>query len=170
MSNSNDSLNDLAQVRDQLESVTKRADDLERRLRCQIEEDAANNPPDVEVANRLREAAQAAAISNIAFQQLEARSAEQLAIRDAAIAEKDALILEWMHSNEAFKRLATQYGNKLGVTDEQRTEAYQKNILDAADEDPKFDVPEDWSIEPDAPTAKAILEGDSASTKAEPDL
>jgi hypothetical protein len=51
---------------------------------------------------------------------------------------KNALILEWMHSNEAFKRLAKQYGNKLGITDEQRTEDFNQNLVDVAEEDPKF--------------------------------
>jgi len=56
----------------------------------------------------------------------------------AAITEKDALILEWMHSNEAFKRLARQYGKKLGVTDEQRQNDFDNQVLDVAEEDPKF--------------------------------
>jgi hypothetical protein len=36
------------------------------------------------------------------------------------LAQKDDLLKEWMHSNEAFKRLARKYGKKLGVSDEQR--------------------------------------------------
>ena len=54
------------------------------------------------------------------------------------IEEKDALILEWMHSNEAFKRLARQYGKKLGVSDEQRQTDFDEEILLTAEEDPKF--------------------------------
>ena len=52
--------------------------------------------------------------------------------------EKDALILEWMHSNDAFKQLARQYGMKLGVTDEQRREDFQDKVLDLADDDPSY--------------------------------
>jgi hypothetical protein len=54
------------------------------------------------------------------------------------IKEKDALILEWMHSNEAFKRLARQYGKKLDVSDEQRQTDFDNNILDIAEEDPSL--------------------------------
>jgi len=136
MSDSNDALNDLAKVQGQLECANKRADDLER-LRRQREDDAVNLS-DEEVANRLREAAQAKAISDVASKYLKAHSDEQLAMKDAAISEKDALILKWMHSNEAFKRLARQYGNELGVTDEQGKEDRANAILDVAEEDPKY--------------------------------
>jgi hypothetical protein len=54
------------------------------------------------------------------------------------IKEKDALILEWMHSNEAFKRLARQYGKKLDVTDEQQTDDYRHTVVDVSEENPKF--------------------------------
>ena len=54
------------------------------------------------------------------------------------IEEKDAMILEWMHSNEAFKRLAKQYGKKLGVNDEQRVDDVFAEVEDVAEEDPKF--------------------------------
>lgn len=55
-----------------------------------------------------------------------------------SLSEKDALILEWMHSNEAFKRLARQYGKKLDVSDEQRQIDFDNNILDIAEEDPSL--------------------------------
>ena len=54
------------------------------------------------------------------------------------IEEKDALILEWMHSNEAFKRLAKQYGKKLGVSEEQRVSDVFAEVESIAEEDPKF--------------------------------
>jgi hypothetical protein len=54
------------------------------------------------------------------------------------IKEKDALILEWMHSNEAFKRLAKQYGKKLDISEEQQKEDRGNALLDAAEEDAKF--------------------------------
>lgn len=55
-----------------------------------------------------------------------------------ALAEKDALILEWMHSNEAFKRLAKSYGKKLGVSDEQQVTDYREEVVDVSEENPKF--------------------------------
>jgi len=56
----------------------------------------------------------------------------------AKLAEKEALILEWMHSNEAFKRLARQYGKTLGVTDEQRQTDFANAVVNVAEEDPKY--------------------------------
>ena len=76
-----------------------------------------------------------------ALTQKDARLVERnarLIERDARLAEKDALILEWMHSNEAFKRLAKQYGKKLGVSDEQRQVDFDESIAATATEDPKF--------------------------------
>lgn len=55
-----------------------------------------------------------------------------------ALAEKDALMLEWMHSNEAFKQLARNYGKKLGVSDEQRQKDFDNELLNAAEENPQF--------------------------------
>lgn len=68
--------------------------------------------------------------------------AATVAAKDKALAEKDALILEWMHSNEAFKRLARQFGKKLGVSDEERVDLLNQEILNAAEEDPKFEKTE----------------------------
>jgi len=56
-----------------------------------------------------------------------------------AIAERDAIILEWVQSNEAFKRLAREYGKKVGVTDEQRQVDFDNHLLDVAEEDPDFE-------------------------------
>lgn len=62
----------------------------------------------------------------------------ELRLKDAALREKDVLIVEWMHSNEAFKQLARQYGKKLGVTDEQRQNDLDEKVIDVAEEDAKF--------------------------------
>lgn len=56
----------------------------------------------------------------------------------AALAERDALIREWMHSNEAFKRLARQYGKSLNITDEKRTSDFHNHVANVSEEDPKF--------------------------------
>lgn len=54
-------------------------------------------------------------------------------------AEKDALIFEWMQTNEAFKLLARKYGKQLGMTDEQRQADFDKQILDMAAENPDYE-------------------------------
>lgn len=56
----------------------------------------------------------------------------------AALQEKEALLKEWMHSNEAFKRLARKYGKKLGLSDEQRVNDYDDVVLEVAEEKPEF--------------------------------
>ncbi len=66
----------------------------------------------------------------------QARAGEAAAV--AALAERDAIIAEWMHTNEAFKRLARQYGKKLGLPDDQRQEDLDNHILNIAEEDPRF--------------------------------
>ena len=43
-----------------------------------------------------------------------------------------------MQSNEAFKRLAKQYGKELGVTQEQYEKDVHEHRLDVAEEDPDF--------------------------------
>lgn len=55
-----------------------------------------------------------------------------------AVALRDSIILEWMHTNEGFKRLAREYGKRLGVTDEQRQADFDNHLLDIAEEDPDF--------------------------------
>ena len=52
--------------------------------------------------------------------------------------ERGILLMEWMHSNEAFRRIAKQYGKKLGLTNETRQADYAEHLLNAAEEDPKF--------------------------------
>lgn len=56
----------------------------------------------------------------------------------AAIAEKEALIVEWMHSNESFKRLAQKYGKKLSIGEDQQQTDYRHEVLDSSEENPKF--------------------------------
>ncbi len=52
-----------------------------------------------------------------------------------AIAERDSLILEWMVTNEGFRRLAREYGKKIGVSDEQRQADFDNHVLDIVEED-----------------------------------
>lgn len=55
-----------------------------------------------------------------------------------ALAMKEELLKEWMHSNEAFKRLARKYGKKVGVSDEQRQNDLDDQIIEVAEEKPEF--------------------------------
>jgi hypothetical protein len=55
-----------------------------------------------------------------------------------SLAERDEIIVDWMHTNEAFKRLARQYGKDLGVKDEQRQKDLDAHVLDIVEEDDKF--------------------------------
>ena len=71
-------------------------------------------------------------------ERLNAQRSLAIAERDKALASKDAMILEWMHSSEAFKRLARQYGKLIGVSDEQRTRDLRKRIVDIGEDDPTF--------------------------------
>lgn len=54
------------------------------------------------------------------------------------LAASEATLMEWMHSTEAFRRLARQYGKKLGVTDGERAADYASQVVTVAEEDPKF--------------------------------
>jgi hypothetical protein len=65
----------------------------------------------------------------------------QIALEAAqrALQERDHIMKDWMHSNDAFKTLARKYGKKLGVTDEQRQEDYFEAVLDVAEENPAYD-------------------------------
>lgn len=55
-----------------------------------------------------------------------------------AIAERDAIILEWVLSNEAYRRLAREYGKKLEITEEQIIIDVSEHVLDVAEEDQDF--------------------------------
>jgi hypothetical protein len=57
---------------------------------------------------------------------------------NAALAHKDALLKEWMHSNEAFKRLARKYGKHVGVSQEQWQNDVDDVVLEVAEEKPEF--------------------------------
>ena len=73
----------------------------------------------------------------LAQRQVEVLRAE-LILKDDALRERDALILDWMHSNEAFKRLAREYGSKINVSDAQRKNDFAKAVVDIAEEDSRF--------------------------------
>lgn len=59
-------------------------------------------------------------------------------ILEEELAERDALIIEWMHSNDAFKKLASKYGSKLNISEEEQKHDRYEAILDIAEENPKF--------------------------------
>jgi hypothetical protein len=62
----------------------------------------------------------------------------QLQEKDAIIAAKDALILEWMHTNAAFKKLARDFANQLEIPQEVRVHLVDQARVDVAIEDPAF--------------------------------
>lgn len=74
-------------------------------------------------------------LSMLASLEHERAEKERLA---AAVVEKEALILEWMHSNESFKRLAQKYGKKLSVSDEQQQTDYRHQVIYSSEENPKY--------------------------------
>jgi len=57
---------------------------------------------------------------------------------EEALRKKNSLILEWMHANAAFKKLARKFSARLGVEQAERDVAYNECILEAAGEDPAF--------------------------------
>jgi len=54
------------------------------------------------------------------------------------LVKKDKLILEWMHTNAAFKKLTKDYAVQLGITEEQRIQNVDQARVDIAEEDPAF--------------------------------
>lgn len=76
--------------------------------------------------------------SNVVAQQEVVALQGQLSECQNALVEKERLIIEWMHSNEAFKRLATKYGRRLDIGEEQQASDRADAVLDVAEEDPKF--------------------------------
>jgi hypothetical protein len=55
-----------------------------------------------------------------------------------AISERDKVTLGWMHTHEAFKRMAREYGKSLNLTVEQRQQDLDRHILDIAQEDSTY--------------------------------
>lgn len=56
----------------------------------------------------------------------------------AEIVKKDKLILEWMHTNAAFKKLTKDYAAQLGIPEEQRQKDAHQARVDIAEQDPAF--------------------------------
>lgn len=54
------------------------------------------------------------------------------------LVKKDKLILEWMHTNYAFKKLTKDYAAQLGIPEEQRQIDALQARVDAGEEDPAF--------------------------------
>ena len=52
--------------------------------------------------------------------------------------QRDENLIEWMHSNAAFRRVARQYGKKAGPSDDQRQADYDGHVVDVSEEDPEF--------------------------------
>lgn len=102
---------------------------------------AQNAATEAQRQNQSAGHAQAQATIESLRQQLE-KEKDRNVEAQLAIQEKDALILEWVHSNDAFKKLVRHYGHKLGVSDAERQRDYDDNIIRLAEEDPKFTATE----------------------------
>jgi hypothetical protein len=63
---------------------------------------------------------------------------EILMLKDQALREKNALLLEWMHSNETFKQLAIKFGKKQGLNKESFDDEVAEQAIDVAEETPRF--------------------------------
>ena len=66
------------------------------------------------------------------------RLLSSLAYMQEQLKERDEALIDWMHSNEAFLRLARQYGKKAGVSDAKRQADYDEHVINISEEDPKF--------------------------------
>ena len=77
--------------------------------------------------SRVRLAQEDARLSN-----LEARKAQE------ALAQKEALLKEWMHSHFSFRLLSRKYGARLGISDEQRQKDLDDCVLEIAGDKPEF--------------------------------
>ena len=106
--------------------ANERAFAAEQRAR-RAERDAASKTTDNDLRRNMLDARR--------DQEIAQKMYESLRIQ---LEKKEALLLDWMHTNEAFKRLARQYGARLGVTDEQRTKDFDETMVMVSEEDPKF--------------------------------
>lgn len=68
--------------------------------------------------------------------ELLAKSAYQVVSEE--LAEAQALINEWMHSNEACKRLAQKYSKKLGIAPEELSQDFKDEVINLSEENPVF--------------------------------
>ena len=55
-----------------------------------------------------------------------------------ACANRDALLLEWMHSQYAFKLLARKFGSKLGISVQEQFDLIDNEVINVSAENPRF--------------------------------
>lgn len=63
---------------------------------------------------------------------------KKLEAAEVLLGEKEKILLEWMHSQEAFQSLARLYGKELNLSDEKRAENFKNVVLRLAEEKVKF--------------------------------
>ena len=63
---------------------------------------------------------------------------QQLIAQKEELAKKDKLILEWMHTNAAFKKLTKDYAAQLGISNEERIKDVDQARIDVAADEPAF--------------------------------
>ena len=54
------------------------------------------------------------------------------------VAAKNALILEWMHSNDGYRKIAREYGERLGLTTEDVRRDLAEAIVSLSETDPDY--------------------------------
>jgi hypothetical protein len=63
---------------------------------------------------------------------------DKLILKDQTIREKNAMLLDWRHSNDTFKTLAVKYGTRLGLTTEEMIKEFFEAAIELAIEDQSF--------------------------------
>lgn len=67
-----------------------------------------------------------------------AKLKETIEAQNAALADKNTVILDWMHGSEAFKRLAKKYASDLALARRTYDTDLDKIILEIIEESPQF--------------------------------
>ena len=108
------------------DNANRRANEAETRA-MQAELEAASKTTDRDLERRLDEANMAERLARHSYEVIKTQ-----------LAEKEALLTEWMHGFEAYKRVVTKYSKLNGLDKEQMIKDINREIVDLAEEDPRF--------------------------------
>lgn len=67
-----------------------------------------------------------------------AKCKAELAKEVALVVEGDRILTEWQHALESFRLVARMYGERLGLTDDQRLDDHKNIIVNCGSENQKF--------------------------------
>ena len=101
--------------------------DEQRRRAMMAEQALRNTTTDQDLQRKVKQLGSKAHTLSVANEELRQQ-----------LAERDVGLKEWMHSHEAFKRLAKKYGKKLGVSDEQRKTDFANEVVNEANEHSEY--------------------------------